>query len=225
MLVSIHQPNYFPWLGYFYKIYKSDIFIFLDDVQYNNEGLQNYHYVKTANGRLRLKVPVTFHHGDLIKDVSINHKLDWQKKHIKTIELNYRKTRFFDEVFSDYSDLITKKELTISSFDIEIIKFISRKFNFKTKFYLSSELAVNTAKTQKIIDLCKVVGATTYLSGVGAKAYQDENLFYSNSIGLIYSNFKPFTYDQLWGDFEGNVSVLDYLMNYGYDWDFVLSHE
>ncbi len=90
MVISIHQPNYFPWLGYFYKIAQSDVFVLLDDVQFSNEGMHNYHYIKTPQGSLRLKIPVEQHIGDLIMEVKTKDFLGWKEKHIKTIEANYK---------------------------------------------------------------------------------------------------------------------------------------
>jgi hypothetical protein len=88
-IVSIHQPNYIPWLGYFYKIAQADIFVFLDDVQFSNQGMQNYHYIKTPQGPFRRKIPVKKTFGENINQVLINNDLDWRKKHLKTIEVNY----------------------------------------------------------------------------------------------------------------------------------------
>ncbi|WP_158860037.1 WbqC family protein [Lunatibacter salilacus] len=225
MVISIHQPNYFPWLGYFYKIHESDYFVILDDVQFNNEGLQNYHYIKTPQGSLRLKVPVKYNHGDVIKDVSINNSIDWRKKHLKTIEMNYKKSDYFDLIFKDYSDIIYSVDDSIADLCTASIKFICDKFNFKTKIISSSTLGIDSAKTQRVVDICLALKGTQYLSGHGAKVYQDESLFERSSLGLSYSKFSPIHYKQLWNEeFQSNVSILDYLMNMGYNWDFIIEN-
>jgi hypothetical protein len=222
MRISIHQPNYFPWLGYFYKIYLTDIFVLLDDVQFNNEGLQNYHYIKTPQGRHRLKVPVNYNFGYFINHVKIRYELNWVKKHLKTIEANYRRAEYYNQVFEDYQTLITKEYNNISDLDQAVIEWILKKFDIKTNLVKSSDLNIDSVKENKIIDICKSLNGDVYYSGTGAKAYQNENTFKDSGIELQYSTFNQITYPQLWGNFEPNVSVIDFLMNCGYDWQRVI---
>lgn len=224
-IIAIHQPNYIPWLGYFYKIYISDIFVFLDDVQYSNEGMHNYHYVKTNQGRYRLKIPVKQKFGNLINEVQTREELGWRLKHIKTIECNYKKATYFDEVFSDYSGLIKDGGTSLVSLNSKIIQFFAEKLGLQTEFSYSSILDLKSVKELKVIGICKALNADVYFSGIGAKSYQDEQLFSSFNLELRYSNYKPFIYPQLWGEYTPNVSILDYLMNCGYDWQRVLDHQ
>jgi hypothetical protein len=85
-IIAIHQPNYIPWLGYFYKIYQSDIFVFLDDVQYSNKGMHDFHYIKNPQGRFRLKIPVKVNFGDSISEVKLNNAIKWKENHLQQIE-------------------------------------------------------------------------------------------------------------------------------------------
>jgi hypothetical protein len=225
MIVSIHQPNYFPWLGYFYKIFQSDVFVFLDDVQFSNEGMHNYHYIKTPQGSLRLKIPVEQHMGDLILDVKTKDHLGWKDKHLKTVEANYKKTVFFAQIFADYQELILKDYKTLSEMNISIVEFIMNKFGINTQLITSSELKIESTKEEKVMDICNALQAATYYSGTGAKAYQNESDFVSRGLELKYSVFHPFEYEQLWNEFQSNVTVLDYLMNCGYDWQRVLDSQ
>ena len=224
-IVAVHQPNYIPWLGYFYKIFQSETFIFLDDVQFNKEGLQNYHYIKTPQGRFRLKIPVSANSGSLIKDVAVKDQLGWRKKHLKTIEMNYKKAPYFREVFHDYSKWLSLPLTNLAELDQYIIQFICQKFSFKTSFIPSSDFKLQSSGEEKILDICRQVNAKVYYSGTGAKAYQSEESFQQKGIDLKYSIFRPFEYPQLWEGFEPNVSVIDYLMNCGYDWDRVLASQ
>ena len=225
MTISIHQPNYFPWLGYFYKIFQSDIFVFLDDVQFSNEGMHNYHYIKTPQGSLRLKIPVEQHMGDLILDVQTKDQFGWKDKHLKTIEANYKKSAFFADIFGDYRQLILHDYKTLSDMNISIVGFIMNKFGINTQLIKSSELKIESTKEEKVMDICNALQATTYYSGIGARAYQNESDFSNRGLELRYSVFKPFEYEQLWGDFQSNVTVLDYLMNCGYDWQRVVDNQ
>jgi hypothetical protein len=224
-VVSIHQPNYIPWLGYFYKISQSDIFVYLDDVQFTTEGMQNYHYIKTTQGRFRLKVPVNANLSTNINKATINNKLDWKKKHLKTVELNYKKAPFFREIFTDYNEWLDFNTNSIGELDINIVKNICNKFNLKTEFIISSELKILSSREEKVLDICSILNASIYYSGTGAKSYQNEDNFIQRGIQLKYSIFKPFIYPQLWGDFQSNVSIIDYLMNCGYDWDRVIKNQ
>lgn len=225
MVVSIHQPNYFPWLGYFYKIAQSDVFVLLDDVQFSNEGMHNYHYIKTPQGSLRLKIPVEQHTGDLIMSVKTKDFLGWKQKHIKTIEVNYKKSAFFSTVFIDYVQLIDREHNNLSEMNTAIINFMLEKFGIATKIVKSSELNITSTKEEKVMDICNALNATTYYSGTGAKAYQSEIDFNSRGLELKYSVFNPFEYKQLWGSFQSNVTVLDFIMNCGYDWQQVVDKQ
>ncbi len=223
--VSIHQPNYLPWLGYFYKIYQSDYFVFLDDAQYSNEGMHNYNYIKTQKGRFRLKIPVIQTLGDTIKEVKTRDNLGWREKHLSIIKTSYSSSQYFNTIFKDLNDLICQEQQVLSELNILIIKFICYRFSINSEFVKSSDFHISERKEERIIRICKELGADTYYSGTGAKAYQNEEKFRQQGIELRYSEFTPFRYDQLWGNFIPNVSVIDYLMNCGYDWNMVISNQ
>lgn len=225
VITAIHQPNYIPWLGYFYKIYQSDVFVFLDDAQFSNEGMHNYHYIKTPQGPFRLKIPVFQKMGDKIYEVKTKDTLDWKQKHLKTIENNYKRAPYFSEVFSDYMTLLEKNYESLSAMNIEIIRYFCAKFGISTDFVISSELDIESVREVKILDICDSLNASVYYSGTGARAYQDEENFIQRNIELRYSVYQPFEYPQFFGDFQTNVTVLDYLMHCGYDWDRVLKQQ
>ncbi len=224
-IIAIHQPNYLPWLGYFYKIYQSDIFVLLDDVQYSNKGMHNYTYIKTSNGSLRLKYPVNQKFGDQIKDVTTKDEMNWKKKHLDTITMNYKKAPFFKEVFEDYQNILSGEYADIVELNAAFIKYYSDKLGFNTQFVRSSELEIDANKTDKIIGICKTLEGTVYYSGTGAKAYQKNEDFESCGIELRYSVFSPIEYSQLWKEFQSNVTALDYFMNCGYDFSDVLKEQ
>lgn len=223
--IAIHQPNYIPWLGYFYKIYQSDIFVFLDDVQYSNQGMHNFHYIKTKTGPLRLKIPVIQTLGDKILEVKIKHEIDWRKNHLEQILLNYSKADYFEEVYTDFSAILAGSYDYLSDFNIAIIEFICKKLGIKFNFSRSSEFKIYSVKEEKIIEICKNLGGSIYYSGTGARAYQHEEKFIENGINLKYSEYKVFNYTQQFIGFQSNVTILDFLMNCGYNWNLVLEHQ
>jgi hypothetical protein len=224
-IIAAHQPNYIPWLGYFYKIHQSHYFVFLDDAQFSNEGMHNFHYVKTPQGAFRLKIPVQQKLGDAINQVKTRDELNWKMKHLKTIEANYRRAPYFEEVFNDFSHLIHANYMSLSALNETIIEFVSSKLGIQTEFIRSSEMHFNTTREEKILDICNYLNATIYYSGTGAKIYQVDQHFQDRGIELRYSAYRPYEYKQCWGPFRANVCILDYLMNCGYNWTNVLEYQ
>jgi hypothetical protein len=223
--ISIHQPNYIPWLGYFYKIYKSDCFVFLDDAQFSNEGMHNYHYIKTQKGSFRLRIPVSQTLGDRIEDVTTKDEMGWKEKHIRILESNYKKAPHLREVITDFAEILFRPYSSLSEMNTFIIKYICTRFGIISEFVNSSSLGITTTRQEKILDICDMLRAEIYYSGTGAKAYQDESDFIKRGIKLKYLEYRPFSYRQLWEGFQSNVTVIDYIMNYGYDWETVIKNQ
>lgn len=223
MNVSIHQPDYIPWLGLFYKMYLSDVFIHLDDAQYSNQAAHNFNVIKTVNGELRLKFPVKVKFGDLINKVRPKYELKWNEKHLKTIEMSYSKAPFFKETFPSIKEIYMTQFNTVAEFNITLNEFIAAQFGIKPQFVLSSDLAIETKREEKVIDLILAVGGTRYISGNGARAYQTEEHFTDRGVELWYLNYKPIEYPQIKGEFLSCMSVLDYIFNCGYDFDYVIN--
>lgn len=219
MIVAIHQPDYFPYPGYFYKIAHSDCFVFLDDAQYSNQGFTNWNKIKTPQGEFHLKVPVKQTLGNLIEDVATKDQLGWKQKHLKTLSMNYKKSQHFEEVYSDIEAILMVEYKNIAEMNIGIITMFSRKFGFNTQFIRSSDLNITTRKEERVLDICTKMHASVYLSGNGARVYQKEEHFKDRGIELNYSQYHSIVYDQLWGTFISNLSILDYLFNCGYDWE------
>lgn len=222
MNVGIHQPDYIPWLGLFYKMYLSDVFVHLDDAQYSNEAAHNFNTIKTANGPFRLKFPVEQHMGDLINAVRPKYELKWREKHLRTIEMNYAKAKYFKEVFPELRDVFMVDYPNVAALNIGINEYIAGKFGIRPKFVLSSSLDIHTKREEKVIDICVAVGGTRYISGNGARVYQDPEHFAARGVELTYLNYKPIEYPQLWKTYTPCMSVLDYIFNCGYDWDYVV---
>lgn len=223
MIVSIHQPDYIPWLGLYYKVAHSDVFVYLDDAQYSNQADHNVNKIKTPQGELRLKVPVEQHLGDLICNVRTRDELHWKEKHIKTLRMNYSKAAYFNEIFPDYERIIIEHQGSIAELNMEINRYLFRGFGFKTKILRSSNLNINTFREERVIDICLKVGGDEYLSGNGARVYQTEEHFKSRGLKLTYIDYKPIVYEQLWPKvgFIPCMSVLDYVFNCGFDWKYV----
>lgn len=221
MIISIHQPDYIPYLGYFYKISKSDYFAFYDDAQFSNDNLHHQNKIKTSMGVCKLKIPVDYHFGDPINKVRTKDQLGWKEKHLKTIEMNYKRAKYFKEIYPFFKELLLCQYDSLADMNISINKFLCYSFGFTTNFIKVSELSIYSKKENKVIDICNRLQADTYYSGLGAASYQKEEHFKEKGIALQYTDYVPFEYPQLWGDFIPNLSVLDFIFNCGFDWDFV----
>lgn len=218
MVVGIHQPDYIPYLGLFYKMSQSDFWVFLDDVQFSSDNFHHWNRVKTANGECRLKIPVEQHFGDLINAVRTRDELRWKEKHLKTLELSYAKAPYFKALYPKIRELILETYPNLAEQNITINSYIAEQFGILPRNVRGSELHLDSAKEARVIDICKAVGGDVYLSGNGARAYQVDEHFAAQGLELRYVDYHAFVYSQLWGEFIPNLSVLDYIFNCGYDW-------
>lgn len=223
MIVSAHQPNYVPYLGLFYKIYKSDVFVYFDDVQFSKSNgiahngiAHNRNVVKTSQGTQYLKVPVNYKFGDSINNVRVNYSVNWQERHLQCLSFNYKKAQYFNEVFSFFEELIYRKYESLAEMNIEIITMICGKWGINRPYYKTSEFQINKTKVQRIIRVMEILQGQKFYSGHGAKVYMDEKMFTDRNMELVYSDYEVRPYKQLWNSFIPNLSVLDYLFNEGF---------
>lgn len=216
-VVSIHQPCYIPYLGIFYKIWQSDKFVFLDDAQYSNGYVFDWNRIKTPQGECRLKVPTARIFGQKLTEVTPKNFLEWKDKHLKTIQMNYKKAPHFSEVFSDFSDCILSEYGSLAELNMATMKLFIDKFGWNIPVCCSSEMHLESRAEARVIEIVHRVSGDTYLSGTGGRNYQSEDHFINAGIKLVYSDFRPLEYRQQWGSFLPNMSVLDYCMNEGYE--------
>ena len=126
MIVSVHQPHYLPWLGYFDKIDSADTFVLLDNVQYEIRGWQNRNNIKTAHGKQLLTVPANHEYDSLIEEVIIDNTRRWAKKHMNAIRMNYSKARFFSQYAGSMEDLYSKDWKSLSDLNAGMLAFFVR---------------------------------------------------------------------------------------------------
>ena len=221
MICAIHQPNFFPWLGYFNKISRVDTFVFLDEVAYPKSGSSMRGWTKRvkiiAGGQpCWTSAPLIYEHGtQKIKDVKINTSEPWQEKLIKTLLINYKKSKYFPEVFEVLSKLITYPADGIGEFNIHCILELCEFIDIKCNFIRQSELQTKHSSTELLIEITKKVGANTYLCGGGATGYQQDELFQTEGLKLVYQNFEHPVYPQLGKEFHPGMSIIDVLFNCG----------
>ena len=220
VIVGIHQPNFMPWLGYFYKIWQSDIFIFLDDIQIQKTGASYTNRVSINNGGKSqyITMPIKKEKDKLnINQVKyIDDK--WKKKIIGTLQASYAKAPFFKEYKDLIFELINYQVDNVAEYNINFIKNISDKLEFKTEFVKSSDFDIATASTKRLIDLIKKVDGNIYLSGRGGDNYQEHAMYKRENIKLIYNKMPSFEYTQFkTEEFTGGLSIVDAIFNIGFD--------
>ena len=218
MMVTIHQPCYLPYLGVFHKIWKADAFVFLDDAQYSNGYVFEWNRIKTPQGECRLKVPLHKEFGQTLREVVPKDGLGWQHKHIKTVEMNYKKAPYFPELFPAYEGIVSECYDNLAQLNIALMNFFLLWFGWHDKIvYYASDWKLESRSEARVIEICKRLGADAYLSGTGGRNYQEEEHFKEAGIKLVYQEWEPLEYRQLWGEFRPYMSILDYAMNEGHD--------
>lgn len=216
-VVSIHQPAYLPWLGYFDRIRRSDLFIFLDMVQFQRNSFQNRNKIKTGNGPAWLTVPVRLknHFETTIADIEIDETQDWRKKHLRSIEQSYSRAPDFAEKFARLSALYQDRQNRLAPFCLTQLRFWLDELRIDTPIVLASEQSVGGRKSDLVLALCRHVGATKYLSGPLGRGYLNEGEFAAAGIELEYHDFVHPQYKQQYGAFIPAMGVVDYWMNNG----------
>lgn len=219
-IVAVHQPNYIPWPGYFHKMAGSDVFVYLDTVQYpRGQSFAARNRVKTPNGVVLLTIPVRVPPGREGKASYLEIEFandQWRKKHLRTIEQSYRRAPHFDEAFALYRAELERHETPVE-LNIGLIEAFSSYLGITTRRLRLSELLPSFgSKAQLIVDVCRAVEADVYLSGTGGgRDYNDEELLSRHGIELQYDVYEPEPYAQLWGPFESRLSIIDVLFNCG----------
>ncbi len=214
MILSAHQPNYLPYLGFFDKMIQSDVFIIQDNFQFERHDFQNRNRIKTYNGVQWLTVPVERCKQDTrIDEVNIA-KLPgalWTKKHWDALKYNYMKAPYWGE-FSEFFEQVYKQNWTrLLDLNMYLIKMLMKLFKIETPLILSSSLKASGQKTDRLLAQCKEVGADVYLSGIGGRNYLDVQLMEDAGVKVLFQEFQYPVYPQLHGEFVPNLSVVDYL--------------
>ncbi|OIK10936.1 hypothetical protein BIV60_19380 [Bacillus sp. MUM 116] len=215
MIIAIHQPNYLPWCGYFHKMLSCDLFVILDDVGFSKRAITNKNKIKSPDGPRVLSVPLENKNGQ-IKDVTTLNDGNWPQKHWGSIQRSYTRASFWKLYQHLFRPIYENPDEKLADLNIRLIEVIRTELGITTPIIRSSEIqGVTGHKGEKIINICKALSATVYLSGIGAKTYNDEKEFEKNQIHLVYQEFEPPVYQQLWGDFIPNLSAIDLLFNCG----------
>lgn len=218
MIVSINQPAYLPWLGYFHRIAASDLHIVLDHVQFEKNSFTNRNKIRTCGGWCWLTVPLktSGRFGDLaIAQVEISTERRWAEKHWNSILLNYSKANYFREHADFFETIFSRPWERLNPLLREITTYLLDAFGISTKILFSSEINAFGRKSELVLELCRTVGATSYLSGSLGRNYLDEVAFEQAGIAVSYQEYHHPTYKQLYPGFEPYMGAIDLLFNCG----------
>jgi hypothetical protein len=216
LIVAVHQPQYLPWLGYFHKMMQADVFCYLDNVQYKKNEWQNRNRIKTAQNWQWITVPVCFRFPQRINEVEINTKQPWFKKHLQALVTNYSKAPYFEDYFSTFEACFCREWKWLFELNIFLIEHLRELLGLQQKqTLLASELSLSNDPTGRLVDICKSVGADTYLAGRDGANYMDLEQFEKNSINVVFQEFQHPVYPQLFNGFQSHLSLVDLLFNCG----------
>jgi hypothetical protein len=214
LITAGHQPNYLPWLGFFDKMSKCDVFIIEDNVQYEHNGFINRNKIKTLHGAKWLTVPVE-HTGRplLINEVRIanNSQSTWEKCHWLSLKHHYIHAPYWKKYSGFFEETYNKKWEFLIDLNMHLIKGIMKFLSIDKPLVMASSLSICEKKSELILDQCKAVKANIQLAGAGAQAYLNVERFEDEGLRVVFQDFEYPVYRQLYGEFVPNLSVVDYL--------------
>jgi len=216
MIAGILQPGYLPWLGFFEQLHRSDVFVIYDDVQYDKNGWRNRNRIKTAQGIQWLTVPVSYKFGDLVKDVRIDNKSNWRKKHLSSLKMSYAKAPFLKDQIGLFEEAYSRDWELLVDLDVFFIERIAAALGIpERKIARSSELGVGGDKIGRLVNICKHCGADVFYEGASGANYIEPAAFERHGVKVQFQDYKHPVYSQLHGAFEPYMSCVDLLFNCG----------
>ena len=211
------QPGYLPWLGYFDQMRRADIFVHLDDVQFDKHGWRNRNRVKGPKGDSWLTVPILHagRFGQTILDVKIDRQSNWQRKHLATIQQFYARAPFIGTIAPQFGSLIAKEWDRLVDLDLAIIDWLALTLGISTPRFRSSQLGITGERSDRLLALCDHFGATRYLSGSAARSYLDVDKFAKAGVEVVWQDYAHPVYRQQHGPFIAYLSTIDLVLNEG----------
>lgn len=222
--IAIHQPNYIPWLGYFFKIFMADHFVFHDDVDFSAKSFTKRCLIRkefNSQETQWLGISVLKTKDKKIKSIKIDHMSLKIKRHLKKMEYLYHATPYYDYYFPDLKIALSKYDEFegLAEFNIHLIKSLAKILKINSNFHKSSELDLNLKAQEYNLALIEHFNCSTYYSGIGAKEYQEEQSFVDRNVNLIYLDTLAYlqenNYTQHQGQFLPSLSIIDAIMNVG----------
>ena len=218
-IVSVNQPAYLPWLGYFHRIAVSDAHVVLDHVQFGKNSVTNRNKVRTAEGWCWLTVPLRTkgRFGNLaIRALEIDNSTDWRSRHWKTLRQSYGQAPYFADHGAYFEAMYARDWRLLADLLRDMTSYLLRALGITTRLMFSSDMEPRGAKEELVLDLCRKAGANLYLSGAHGRNYLREELFERAGIAVAYQQYRHPEYQQgTASDFVPAMSIVDLLFNYG----------
>lgn len=217
MVCTIHQPNYLPYLGFFEKASRSDIFILYDSTQFKKNDWQNRNRVCSKNGWQWISIPVLHNFGQKIYETKIDPKKKGLKSNWQTLQTLYGKAPYFKKFDERFEEIYKRDYEYIADLNCDLIFLIADILGIKTKFVRNTTLpALKTTSTQALVDLCKMVNADTYISGSEGRNYIETEKFEEEKIKIVFQNYIHPEYTQFNRmEFISHMSTVDLIFNHG----------
>ncbi|MDD4601875.1 MAG: WbqC family protein [Negativicutes bacterium] len=217
MIVSIMQPGYIPWLGFFELMARVNTFVIYDDVDYDKESWRNRNRIRTPEGYTWMTVPVITKGrlGQKIIEVEIDNRQNWRKKHLKSLVQYYSKAPYFRKYIPFFEDIYGREWNMLFDLDMEIIKYFKNLFKIETKLVYSSQLKSGGQKTKRLVAICDELNASIYISANGAKPYLEVQQFDAPEIKVEWQEYEHPVYPQVFDGFISHLSIVDLLFNCG----------
>ena len=217
MKASIHQPQYWPGLRFFAKKLAADIFIYLDDVQFEKRGFQNRNRIRTARGWQYITVPVLTRgrFSQKINEVELDNSRPWREDHLLAIKLNYARAPFLNKYLPALEALYAKDYRLLEDISMATVGFMRGALGVDKPIIYSSDVKIEETSTARLIQLCVGACVDEYISGAGAREYLEEEAFRRAGIKITWQEFEPKEYPQAFPGFEKDMSALDLLLNCG----------
>ena len=215
-MLAAHQPQFAPWLGFFDKLDRADVFVLLDNVQFKKNEWQNRNRIKGAAGPQWLTVPVSGRFGQEIGELDIAQRENWQERHLKTLRTCYGRAPHFPETFARYQQLARRPWRKLADLNIGLLNDLLAQMGLAKRVLLASELGpLPENRDDRLIELCRKCGAKTYLAGAGGRDYMEMERYGAAGLEVVFQDYRHPSYPQLFGAFTANLSVLDLLFNCG----------
>ena len=216
MRLAAHQPQYLPWLGYFDKMDRVDVFVLLDTVQYKKGEWQNRNRIRTATGWQWLTVPVHHRYPMRLLDVSIDDSAGWRRRHLLALRQAYARAPHRDAVLPRLRDLLDRPAASLAALNTESVRLLADSLGVRTPLVLASALQDDAdGPDDRLIDLCRRFGCDSYLAGSGGHDYMDLEAWRRAGIAVEFQEFRHPVYTQSHPGFEPNLSAVDFLMHCG----------
>ena len=217
MILTAHQPVYLPWLGLFHKIALAEQFCIFDIAQYQKKDFNNRNKIKTHTGPIWLSVPVESkdHFSKTLAQIRIINN-GWNRKHFTSIDLAYRRAPYYREYIGELEEILVARTYDhLADLNRATLEFGLRALNIKTPMVTATDFEFRGQKSDLVLDMCKQLGANTYIFGAQGRNYADVAAFAAAGIDARFQDYQHPTYPQQHGAFEPYMSVIDLLFNVG----------